>query len=261
VFVLIGLQLPYVMAELAPGTVGGMSRMRLIEYGVGFSLVMIVVRMIWVYGETYLAYAARRWWLKVEATRPDPRRVFVVGWAGMRGVLSLAAAITLPFTLPSGQVFAQRSMIVFLVFCLILSTLVMQGLTLPWLIRRLGLADPGRINFEEQEARRVLLLEAMVYLDRARTKDRGKATAIFDDVLAEYRRRLDAVPAQRHESAAGVADFARRNEVMREVVQVERAALIRLRDEERIDDEVARVLQRELDLAESRTHTGVTALD
>ena len=180
----------------------------------------------------------------------------MVGWAGMRGVLSLAAAITLPFTLPGGQVFAQRSMIVFLAFCLILSTLVLQGLTLPWLIRRLGLADPGRVNFEEQEARRVLLMEAMVYLDRARAKDRGKATAIFDDVQGEYRRRLDAVPAQRHESAAGVADFTRRNEVMREVVQVERAALIRLRDEERIDDEVARVLQRELDLAESRTHTG-----
>ena len=98
VFVLIGLQLPYVM-----GQIGGMSRAVLLEYGVGFSAVMMIVRMAWVYGETYIAYAVRRWWLKVEVTRPEARSVFVIGWGGMRGVLSLAAAVSLPYTLPNGS--------------------------------------------------------------------------------------------------------------------------------------------------------------
>src|ERR1700749_5154686 len=84
VFVMIGLQLPYVI-----GQIGGLSSLVLLEYGVGFSVVMIALRMAWVYGETYIAYAGRRWVQKVEAKEPDPRRLFVIGWGGMRGVLSL----------------------------------------------------------------------------------------------------------------------------------------------------------------------------
>src|SRR5258707_825752 len=103
VFVLIGLQLPYVM-----GQISGMSRVVLLEYGVGFSTVMIAVRMAWVYGETYIAYAVRRWVQKVEVEEPEPRRLFVIGGGGMRGVLSLAAAVALPYALPDGRMFPQR---------------------------------------------------------------------------------------------------------------------------------------------------------
>ena len=116
VFVLIGLQLPYVM-----GQISGMSRVVLLEYGVGFSAVMIGVRMAWVYGETYIAYAVRRWAGKVDVEEPNPRRVFVMGWGGMRGVLSLAAAVSLPYALPDGRMFPQRSMIIYLAFCLIVA--------------------------------------------------------------------------------------------------------------------------------------------
>src|SRR5271156_320034 len=93
VFVLIGLQLPYVM-----GQIGGMSRAVLLEYGVGFSAVMMIVRMGWVYGETYAVYALRRWLWGMETQEPEPKRIFVIGWGGMRGVLSLAAAGALPDT-------------------------------------------------------------------------------------------------------------------------------------------------------------------
>src|ERR1700750_1920006 len=109
VFVLIGLQLPYVM-----GQISGMSRIVLLEYGVGFSIVMIAVRLAWVYGETYIAYAVRRWVQKVETEQPDSRKLFVIGWGGMRGVLSLAAAVSMPYTLQNGQIFPQRSMIIYL---------------------------------------------------------------------------------------------------------------------------------------------------
>ena len=250
VFVVIGLQLPYVM-----GQIGGLSRLVLLEYGVGFSAVIIALRMAWVYGETYIAYAVRRWVQKVEVEEPDPRGLFVIGWGGMRGVLSLAAAVSLPYALPNGGTFPQRSMIIYLAFCLIVATLVVQGLTLPWLIRKLGLSASGNIDDEEQEARRVMLREALVHLDRKRSKNRDQS-AMFGELIASYQRRLDAMPAEREVPAQGLVDQARRSDAILAALEVEREALIRLRNEGRIDDEVLRMLQRELDFAESRVHTG-----
>ena len=231
----------------------------LLEYGVGFSAVIIAVRMVWVYGETYLAYAVRRWVQKVDAEEPDPRRLFVIGWGGMRGVLSLAAAVSLPYVLPDGRTFPQRSMIIYLAFCLIVATLVVQGLTLPWLIRRLGLTEPVRIKDEEQDARRVLLREALVHLDRQRSKNRDQST-MFGELIAGYQQRLDAMPAEREARVQGLVDQARRSAAILDVLQAQRAALIRLWDDGRIDDEVLRTLQRELDLEESRVHTGAVAV-
>ena len=250
VFVLIGLQLPYVMSQI-----NGMGRIVLLEYGVGFSAVMITVRMGWVFGETYLAYAVRRWVQKEQVEDPEPRRLFVIGWGGMRGVLSLAAAVSLPYALPDGRMFPQRSMIIYLAFCLIVATLVVQGLTLPALIRRLGLSEPVGMKAEEQEARRVLLREAMVHLDRQRSKNRDQS-AMIGELIAGYQQRLDAMPAEREGRVQGLVDQARRNVAILEALQAERMALIRLWDDGQIDDEVLRTLQRELDLEESRVHTG-----
>jgi monovalent cation/hydrogen antiporter len=146
-------------------------------------------------------------------------------------------------------------MIIYLAFCLIVATLVLQGLTLPWLIRSLGLSASGRINDEEQEARRVMLREALVHLDRKRSKNRGQS-AMFGELIASYQRRLDAMPAEREEPAQGLVDQTRRSDAILAALQVERAVLIGLRNEGRIDDEVLRTLQRELDLAECRVHTG-----
>ena len=250
VFVLIGLQLPYVMSQIS-----GMSRIVLLEYGLGFSAVMIAVRMGWVFGETYLVYAVRRWMQKEQVANPEPRRLIVIGWGGMRGVLSLAAAVSLPYALPDGSMFPQRSMIIYLAFCLIVATLVVQGLTLPVLIRRLGLSEPVGMKAEEQEARRVLLREALVHLDRKRSKNRDQS-AMLGELIAGYQQRLDAMPAEREKRMQGLVDQARRSDAILEVLQAERAALIRLWDEGLIDDEVLRTLQRELDLEESRVHTG-----
>jgi monovalent cation/hydrogen antiporter len=250
VFVMIGLQLPYVMSQIS-----GMSRIVLLEYGVGFSAVMIALRMAWVFGETYLAYGVRRWVQKVKVEDPDPRRLFVIGWGGMRGVLSLAAAVSLPYALPDGRMFPQRSMIIYLAFCLIVATLVVQGLTLPGLIRKLGLSEPVGMKAEEQEARRVLLREALVHLDRSRSKNRDQS-AMYLQLIAGYQQRLDAIPAEREGRVQSLVDQARRSDAILEVLQAERAALFRLWDEGQIDDEVLRTLQRELDLEESRVHTG-----
>jgi CPA1 family monovalent cation:H+ antiporter len=146
-------------------------------------------------------------------------------------------------------------MIIYLAFCLIVATLVLQGLSLPWLIRRLGLSGVDRPDDEEQEARRVMLREVLVHLDRKRTKNRDQS-ALFGELIASYQRRLNALPAEREEQAQGLVDRASRSNAILAALQVERETLIRLWSEGGIDDEVLRMLQRELDFAESRVHTG-----
>jgi monovalent cation/hydrogen antiporter len=249
VFVLIGLQLPYVMKQIK-----NVSHPTLLKYGIGFSLAMIAIRMLWVFGETYLSYAFQRWAQKLAAAPPSPAVTFILGWGGMRGVLSLAAAVSLPYTLPGGALFAQRSMIIYLTFCLIFATLVLQGLTMPTLIRALGLSGVDNSRAEEHEVRRVLLREAIAHLSRRRTRMQSQP-ALLSELIATYQRRLDDLPAEEEVAAQDTIDQAERKAALLAVLQVERDALIRLRDEGQVSEEVIRMLQHELDLAESRVHT------
>lgn len=243
VFVLIGLQLPYVM-----GQIHGLSRSVLLRYGVGFSLAMIAVRMLWVFGEMYLSYLLRRRTEGRHIEAPRPAEVFIIGWGGMRGVLSLAAAISLPYTL------VQRSMIIYLAFCLIFATLVIQGLTMPAVIRLLGLSGIKPSRGEEQEARRMLLRDAIAHLSRRRAKHKDKS-AMFSELIAMYQTRLDSLPAEFEVEPRLNVDYSDRKAAMMEVLQVERDSLIRMRDDGNIDEEILRSLQYELDLTESRIHT------
>src|SRR3954452_8422637 len=133
VFVLIGLQLPFVVASIRDH-----NQTTLVLYGLAFSGLLILLRLIWIFPGAYVANVIRRRILHQKARLPSSRHIFIVGWTGMRGVVSLAAAIALPQTLAGGVPFTQRNMIIFLAFSVILVTLVLQGLTLPPLIRALG---------------------------------------------------------------------------------------------------------------------------
>jgi CPA1 family monovalent cation:H+ antiporter len=135
VFVLIGLQLHFVLAGIRE-----YSFPQLLKYGALFSALVIVLRMIWMFPGAYIAHVIRRRVLHQKVQMPLARQIFVVGWTGMRGVVALAAAISLPEVLADGSPFPQRNLILFLTFSVILVTLVLQGLTLPPLIRALGLA-------------------------------------------------------------------------------------------------------------------------
>src|SRR5260370_27735780 len=140
VLVLMGLQLPYVLA----GIHGRCWTGALIFYGAVFSAVLILLRMSWVFPAVKIAsFVERRWLGHKDEEALRPREVFVVGWTGMRGVLALAAAISVPEVLWNGKEFEARNLIVFLAFCVIFVTLVLQGLTLPALIRGLGLPGGG----------------------------------------------------------------------------------------------------------------------
>lgn len=132
VFILIGLQLPTVFAgiqDMRPG--------ELLADAAVLVILLIALRLAWVFAVSWAAFAIRRL-LHRPVRRPPANETFLIGWTGMRGVLALAAALSLPDALDNGAPFPQRDLLVFLTFCVILVTLVAQGLSLPWLIRKLG---------------------------------------------------------------------------------------------------------------------------
>ncbi len=250
VFVLIGLQLPYVLAGIR-----GYGPWTLLEYGAVFSAVLIALRLLWIFPGAEVAYQIRTRLLGQRYSRPNPRAVFVVGWTGMRGVVALAAAISLPETLGDGRPFAQRNLIVFLTFAVILVTLVVQGLSLPALIRWLGLAGSGGDRAEELMARRTVLEAAIAYVEERRGRDGGRFAHDYEDLLDRYHHRLEAVMltgAEADEERESVKEYRLRKALGLEAVQAERRELIRLRDVGQIGDEVLRRLERELDLTEAR---------
>src|SRR5262249_12831254 len=245
VFVFLGLQLPYVLE----GTRDHSLR-ELLMYGALFSALLILLRLVWVFPGARLSYFIRRRALHQRESLPPARQIFIVGWTGMRGVISLAAAIALPQTLANGAPFAQRQLIIFLAFSVILVTLVLQGLTLPPLIRALGLAGTPSRNTEEEEARRVILEAALGHLEKARENDRTDLAEVFDDLELHYRDRLANLTEE--EPDINSARHGRFIELYRELIRVERQTAVRLRNEGRINDELLRELERELDLAEAR---------
>ncbi len=246
VFVLIGLQLPFVLAGLHAYSKG-----TLLGYAAVFSVLLIALRLLWIYPGAYLAYWIRRRLLKHTEPMPPARGIFVVGWTGMRGVIALAAALSLPATVANGQPFPSRNLILFLTFSVILVTLVLQGLTLPPLIRALGLAGGSGPDCEEEEARRLMLQAALAYIGAARAQDGPEFAAIYDDMAEHHQHRLEALQCQEGTGTDGM-QYARYREISHELLGVERRTALQLRNEGRINDTVLRRLERELDLSEAR---------
>ncbi|WP_263350572.1 Na+/H+ antiporter [Acidicapsa acidisoli] len=246
VFVLIGLQLPSILASIRGYNLSGM-----ILDGAIFSLLLILLRLLWVFPGSWLGNFVRCRLNHTTTKTPKPREVFVVGWTGMRGVVSLAAALSLPTTLQDGSPFPQRDFIVFLTFIVILVTLVLQGLTLTPLVRALGLHGSAGPDYEEQEARRIVIEAAISHLESIREERSEELDHIIDDIVGHYRHRLASLqPAEADpEHVSHHYSFV---EISRETARIERETAVRLRDEGRINDQVLRRIQRELDLSESR---------
>src|SRR5712664_1556597 len=248
VFVLIGLQLPFVLAGIHDYSFG-----QLVKYGALFSVIVIVLRLIWMFPGAYLANVIRRRFLHQDVRMPSGRQIFVVGWTGMRGVVALAAAIALPEVLADGSPFPQRNLIVFLTFSVILVTLVLQGLTLPPLIRALGLASATGHESEEDEARKAMVEAALAHLEEARKKDGREFGGVYEDFEARYKHRLAKLTGTVDEEiGANPAVYARYIEFARELLRAERQTAVKLRNEGRINDEVLRRVEHELDLSEER---------
>ncbi len=252
VFLLLGLQLPVVLAGIR-----GYSHLRLFSYGLVFSAVLIALRLLWIYPAAGAAYFVRRRLQHQNEPLPRARSIFVVGWTGMRGVVALAAASSLPYTLSDGEPFQQRNMIVFLTFAVILTTLVAQGISLPAVVRLLRLAPEPMDGCDEAEARRLLLRRALGYLEDCRRTDEPELQHAYDDLLHQYGHRLESIVDCGPGAPAEDRHARTMANVMLETVQIEREELIGLRDSGRVEEGVYRILERELDLSESRFASGL----
>jgi CPA1 family monovalent cation:H+ antiporter len=173
----------------------------------------------------------------------------------MRGVVALAAALALPRALADGSPFPDRDLIVFLTFSVILVTLVGQGLSLPAIIRKLGLAGEQGPNCEEREARQIVLRSALGHLEDSRKKDDAAFAGVYDDLAQHYRERLAGLSVP-DETDGGENRRHKYDELKRELLRVERDTALRLRNEGRISDDVLRLLEREVDLRDARLSGG-----
>jgi monovalent cation/hydrogen antiporter len=250
VFVLIGLQLPYVLAGIK-----GLGKLELIEYGLAFSAVLILLRMAWMFPAS-----AAAWWVRTcighqNYERPKANQVFVIGWTGMRGVIALAAASSLPMKLADGSPFPQRNMILFLTFFVILMTVVVQGLSLPWVIRLLRLPRQDTGLCEEGRARHLMLQAAIDFLGERRNAAKGDDELhLYDDLLHQFEHRINSVDlcGPGEDESRKPDDSLSMEQLLLDTVRRQRDELNLLRENGRVGDTVHRTLERELDLSESR---------
>ncbi len=246
-FILIGLQLPQVVT--GPGH---LPWWKLGFYGTVVSAVVIVVRPLWVFPATWIPRLLSK---KLRERDPLPpwQSVAIIGWSGMRGVVSLAAALALPEVFADGRVFPERDLIIFLSFCVILSTLVVQGLTLPFLVRWLGVKEKRDEN-HEREVRLKVLHAALARLNKM-GKEPGHHEAALQRVTKIYEQRVQHHSDQLANELGWSSDRERwvhTRRLLLEALTAERRELIKLHRENHVDDEVMRRIEREMDLEETR---------
>jgi CPA1 family monovalent cation:H+ antiporter len=246
-FVLIGLQLRTVVNALS-----GYSASALAGYALAVTGVVVGTRLLWFFTVPYLMRAIDRRPAQ-RARRLGARWRLVMAWSGMRGAVSLAVALALPLTTDAGDGFPQRDLIVFLTFAVIFFTLVVQGLSLPPLIRRLGVSDGGVDADEEIRARLVATKAAIEQIDalageewtRDETIERMRA-------LYEYRKRRFAARAGKIEDDGYEDRSLAYQQMLQLVLGAQREALLQMRSDGKLSNEVMNRILREFDLEESR---------
>lgn len=248
IFILIGLQMRSVMNGM-----DDYSGTELFLYGAVVSIVVIVVRFIWVLPSSLLAHFLSG---KVaEAEGFDYRNMVIFAWSGMRGVVSMAAALALPVALADNTIFPQRNMIIYLTFCVILSTLVLLGLTLPWLIKMLKV-QPHSIVAEEYTVRTEVVSTAINHIEE-------NFSLVNDELLHHIKSKYE-VKYNRLQKTDLPANYFGKGEVIAanvfnefsqmqiDLIGVERSTLEHLHRQGKASEEILRKLEKELDLEETR---------
>ena len=244
VFIITGLEVPLLLGDLAPA-----HAIRLVGIGIVVSLVLVVVRAVWIFATEFLPPLVRR--------EPRPPRLLahsiVLSWAGMRGVVSLAVALAFPLSLPGSGSFPAREAVLIVTLTVIVFTLLGQGLTLPWLIRRLHLGTDLELHEEETSARQAMIDAATRRIDELYPVWPGHQP-LLAQLRAAYDHRSEHVERRRDTVASGTEDqeAIEHREIQRTIIGAERETLLRLRAEGAIDDDVLRHLEHELDLEERR---------
>ncbi|SEI71949.1 monovalent cation:H+ antiporter, CPA1 family [Dyadobacter sp. SG02] len=246
VFILIGLQLPAVVKGLNDYTVT-----ELVTYAVIISLVTIVIRIIWVFPGTYFPRLFKS--VRKKEANPTWQSVFIVGWAGMRGVVSLASALSIPL-LVNKQPFPHRDLFLFITFVVILFTLVFHGLSLPYLIKWLKIDDEGE-NLEEENAIINSRLAA-VSLDYMKSNYDGEIQDFepFRLLKERYEKIIEMADYKllRSENKESIGHVRKYRAMLLEIIAVKREEIVKLRSEKVCSDELIRTKENELDLEEAR---------
>lgn len=181
VFILIGLQLHTIV-----GSINSYTLPALIGYGLIISLVTILVRIIWVYPSVHFSNWLHRIMKTGKKISTNPAQLFVIGWSGMRGVVSLASALALPLTLENGYAFPQRDAILLITFIVIFCTLVLQGLTLPFIVRFLGVQESEEMAISEERMLRLAVANSSL-----KFIDQNLSKAPNDPVVKDMRQRIE----------------------------------------------------------------------
>jgi len=255
-FLVAGMQLHRILEPLSRTDHG-----LLWEYGISVSLLVIVVRILWVFS---VAGVQKKFCISMRKGEPYPRwqRLFIVSWSGMRGAISLAAALSIPLMTSGGFPFPQRDLMIFMTFCVIVSTLLLQGLTLPWLIHyfqidREGSQELAAAGHQEIEARR-LAAEASLALLAARRKEGAYPDALIERMEDQYRDRNAQFRAHLDGDHDGAVQHGtHRFNMQTELIATERQVMIDLRKKGVIDDAILRRVEKDLDLQEMRLRQGI----
>lgn len=247
VFLLIGLQLPAITSELQEVTLG-----EAIWYGLLICIILILTRLCCTLGAAAFTRVASRF-IKVADRRPGWRIPVVFGWAGMRGVVSLAAALSIPVMIQEGQPFPHRNLILLITFVVILVTLVFQGLTLPWVMRKLGVTAENQKDEETQELeiRKAVTEASMKFLRASHTEPiRNHRIQILFEKLNQdwnaFRKDLDEF------NSSSRKDLIEYHEIYLKVLEEQRKVLNQLKCEDGYDEEVIRKYLAIVDIEETK---------
>jgi CPA1 family monovalent cation:H+ antiporter len=248
IFILLGLQLRSVIKGIGDYAVGTLAL-----YGIVISLVVIAVRFLWVMPSVVLPVFISKRVMRREGF--DPKNMVVFAWAGMRGVVSMAAALALPLTLADNTPFPHRNLIIYLTFCVIVSTLVILGLTLPWVIKKLKIPRHS-IEAEEYEVRNVVATHMITHIEENLSLMHD---TLLNNIKSKYevkynRLQKTDLPANYFGKGQtlGANVFNEYTQLQLDMIGVERAAVEKLHREGKTTEEILRKIEKELDLEETR---------
>lgn len=245
VFILIGLQLPAIFTALQLYSLA-----ELVFYGLVISIVVVLIRILWVFSGMYLScYLSKR------ERKLSWRNEFLIAWSGMRGVVSLASALAIPLTLNGGAPFPHRDLLLFITFVVILFTLVFQGLSLSPIIRWLKISEEENEDKEQEVEIRLRLADAA--LDHLQTNYAAELETIdaYTRIKDRYQRMSEIANQKllKEDTEKAVPHFLPKyRRMLLELVNIRRRELYKLRNEKSYSDELLRRKEHELDLEEAR---------
>lgn len=264
VFILIGLQFPQIIKDLGQYPV-----LKMAGYGLLISAVTIAVRIIWVFAGAYWQYLFANRNNKGVALKADNtwKNVLVVAWTGTRGVISLAAALALPLFLQDGSPFPQRHAIIFLTFIVILVTLVVQGFSLPLLIRWLDIKPQDDMMAEEKELQLHLTTLTLHYINQELPVQ--LEPGLLNQLRNKYDQRLTEIHQQMQQTRNNQNEDAGENEAIVDpffeaqssIYKFQRGVLLKFHQDGDFSDAVIRQVEREMDISELKLNIKASKSD